>query len=176
MKTYRNIQIDGDKVSGEYQEQGSKSWNLFSGCLPLMRISAVIDSQPRSLRQFMALADGYGERGLFPSGYDWSGIRDSSPEALREMDELAKWLNGNKGWGWEAKPGQDEVSALLGSQPGRVLDAKNNLLALEWRIAEKYSEQLAPALASELERLGCSLINVDSSRAPYYWVQVRLES
>ena len=31
-------------------------------------------------------SDGYGERGLVPDqGYDWSGIRDSSPAAIERM-------------------------------------------------------------------------------------------
>lgn len=33
-----------------------------------------------------SLSDGYGEPGLIPSqGYDWSGVRDSSPAAIRAM-------------------------------------------------------------------------------------------
>jgi len=36
-----------------------------------------------------SLADGYGEAGLFPSGYDWSGIRDSSDMSKILMAETA---------------------------------------------------------------------------------------
>jgi hypothetical protein len=33
-----------------------------------------------------ALADGYGEPGTIPpQGYDWSGVRDSTPAATRRM-------------------------------------------------------------------------------------------
>lgn len=35
-----------------------------------------------------ALSDGYGEPGYVPEqGYDWSGIRDSTPAAMRAMWE-----------------------------------------------------------------------------------------
>lgn len=35
------------------------------------------------------LSDGYGEPGYIPSqGYDWSGIRDSSDEAIDAMYEF----------------------------------------------------------------------------------------
>ena len=35
--------------------------------------------------------DGYGPRGFIPSqGYDWSGIRDSSPEAHRDMANVVR--------------------------------------------------------------------------------------
>lgn len=36
-----------------------------------------------------ALSDGYGEQGYIPEqGYDWSGIRDSTAEAVDAMYEL----------------------------------------------------------------------------------------
>jgi hypothetical protein len=40
------------------------------------------------------LSDGYGEPGYIPEqGYDWSGIRDSTPEAISAMAEVARdWL------------------------------------------------------------------------------------
>lgn len=41
------------------------------------------------------LADGYGEPGLIPEqGYDWSGVRDSTPAAVRAMHALVT----EKGW------------------------------------------------------------------------------
>lgn len=42
-----------------------------------------------NLGAFMKLADGYGAPGFFPSGYDWSGIRDSSDLAKGKMFVLA---------------------------------------------------------------------------------------
>ena len=33
-----------------------------------------------------SLQDGYGEPGFIPEqGYDWSGVRDSTPKAVQEM-------------------------------------------------------------------------------------------
>lgn len=41
------------------------------------------------ISRIYALSDGYGEVGLIPEqGYDWSGIRDSSPQAVAAMHEL----------------------------------------------------------------------------------------
>jgi hypothetical protein len=38
------------------------------------------------LEVIYALQDGYGEAGFIPTqGYDWSGIRDSSGEAIRAI-------------------------------------------------------------------------------------------
>jgi hypothetical protein len=39
-----------------------------------------------ALEAIYSLSDGYGEQGYVPEqGYDWSGIRDSSPEAIKRM-------------------------------------------------------------------------------------------
>jgi hypothetical protein len=48
-------------------------------------ISIERDPSAKSLIRIMRLADGYGAPGFFPSGYDWSGIRDSSQEAIEVM-------------------------------------------------------------------------------------------
>jgi hypothetical protein len=41
---------------------------------------------PNLVRDVWANSDGYGERGLIPEqGLDWSGIRDSSIEAIEAM-------------------------------------------------------------------------------------------
>jgi len=84
---YRNIVIDGNTVIGESNEFGS--WYNFRAHLPLMFIQHAI-SDPKALKAVMALADGYGSPGFFPSGYDWSGIRDSTEEAHAAMFETAK--------------------------------------------------------------------------------------
>jgi hypothetical protein len=44
----------------------------------------------RMARELWAHSDGYGEPGYIPcQGYDWSGIRDSSPEAIDAMHAVA---------------------------------------------------------------------------------------
>lgn len=48
-------------------------------------ISIERDPTGQNLIRIMQLADGYGEPGFFPGGYDWSGIRDSSQEAVEDM-------------------------------------------------------------------------------------------
>lgn len=43
-------------------------------------------ASPEAFAILWSLSDGYGEPGLIPpQGYDWSGIRDSSPAAIRAM-------------------------------------------------------------------------------------------
>lgn len=57
----------------------------FTASLNLFAIMLAMDLKPSSIADFMNMADGYGERGYFPGGYDWSGIRDSSKESVTEM-------------------------------------------------------------------------------------------
>lgn len=43
----------------------------------------------RLLTETWELQDGYGEPGVMPpQGWDWSGIRDSSPAAIKRMYDL----------------------------------------------------------------------------------------
>lgn len=45
-----------------------------------------------------AAQDGYGETGLIPAqGYDWSGIRDSSIEAVEAMHLIAEGIRDREG-------------------------------------------------------------------------------
>jgi hypothetical protein len=44
------------------------------------------DTPDETLDAIWSLQDGYGEPGYMPvQGYDWSGIRDSSDEAIAAM-------------------------------------------------------------------------------------------
>lgn len=56
---------------------------------PLFLIDMACDD-PQTSKQIWALQDGYGKPGFMPAqGWDWSGIRDSSDEALAKMTEVA---------------------------------------------------------------------------------------
>ena len=49
------------------------------------------------LRELWAWSDGYGTPGYVPpQGYDWSGIRDSTPAAVEEMYAAAVLITA--GW------------------------------------------------------------------------------
>lgn len=98
---YRKIVIRGNTVNGETNEFGS--WMKFSGTKALLTISYCMNLQPKTITRFMQLADGYGEPGFFPAGYDWSGIRDSSAAARAAMYKLAIKLLGNTKLPWEKK-------------------------------------------------------------------------
>jgi len=63
---------------------------LFSATISLFAISQAMDLEPNSIGRFMDIADGYGEPGFFPCGYDWSGIRDSSESSVAKMFQRAK--------------------------------------------------------------------------------------
>lgn len=79
-----------DYVGGEQSYDGGKSWHRFSAWLPLLRIDMAM-ANARAFDAIWALQDGYGEAGYEPAqGYDWSGIRDSSPEAVAAMERVAK--------------------------------------------------------------------------------------
>ncbi len=42
-------------------------------------------------RRIYDMNDAYGPKGLIPAqGYDWSGLRDSSPEATKEMADFIR--------------------------------------------------------------------------------------
>ena len=105
MKPYRNIKKTKGLLDGQYHN--GKDWVNFSGVLSLMKIGACMEELPNTaacMFQFMKLADGYGSPGFFPSGYDWSGIRDSSVEATKLMEVLADvlWAQYKMSlWPWE---------------------------------------------------------------------------
>jgi hypothetical protein len=45
-----------------------------------------VNASTETLVALWAESDGYGEQGYIPEqGYDWSGIRDSTPDAVRAM-------------------------------------------------------------------------------------------
>lgn len=96
MTIYRNVTREGDTVEGEESFDGGERWIRFSANWSLFRIrEALWSSQPgepegHAYRRIWALQDGYGEPGTTPvQGYDWSGIRDSSPEAIAAMNAVA---------------------------------------------------------------------------------------
>jgi hypothetical protein len=101
MTEYRNIKIDGKTITGEHKRYDS--WMSFSGNLDLMKIRLVIDSEdhiPKAvIRKIWNLSDGFG-KGVSSRG-DWSGIRDSSPEAIAAMLKVAEDIWQGLPWPWE---------------------------------------------------------------------------
>jgi len=101
-KLYRNVAIDGDHVSGEYVTtrdgepvgfaDRDPAWTSFQAYAPLLRISMALDSHfDQANPRIWALQDGYGSPGFTPEqGWDWSGIRDSTPEAIEAMETVAR--------------------------------------------------------------------------------------
>lgn len=48
------------------------------------------DLEMGTAQRLYAKSDGYGAQGYVPvQGYDWSGIRDSSPKAIEDMYQVA---------------------------------------------------------------------------------------
>lgn len=87
---YRNVTRDGDSVRGESRYlDGTAGWHSFSANWKLARIYEASDDPVAALR-IWGLQDGFGEAGFVPpQGWDWSGIRDSSPGAVAMMDAVA---------------------------------------------------------------------------------------
>jgi hypothetical protein len=55
----------------------------------LTAIHKAVYVEGRFLSETWALQDGYGEPGCMPpQGWDWSGIRDSSPAAIKRMYDV----------------------------------------------------------------------------------------
>ena len=90
MSRYRNVEIDKDtgRLSGEtdrYATFGAQ-WTRFEARLDLLWISEACDRVEGFLPRVYQLQDGYGQPGLVPpQGYDWSGIRDSTPATITLM-------------------------------------------------------------------------------------------
>jgi hypothetical protein len=57
---------------------------------PMLReIHRVVMHNGEFIHETWALQDGYGVSGFIPDqGWDWSGIRDSSPAAIKRMYEV----------------------------------------------------------------------------------------
>jgi hypothetical protein len=85
---YRNCTRVGDTVKGEQRWLGGR-WMMFSADWRLAKIHFACDD-PTAAARIWGQQDGYGEVGVTPEqGWDWSGIRDSSPEALDRMYAIA---------------------------------------------------------------------------------------
>lgn len=91
---YRNCRREGDTITGEKRlnvDPSDSPWYRFEGTLDLLRINEALFTNDESFGRIWDLQDGYGEAGFTPpQGYDWSGIRDSSPEGRARMDEVAR--------------------------------------------------------------------------------------
>lgn len=77
-----DIHIDGKRNIGKVGEcsYGFSSW------MPL----AIIYNINWADSKIWKLSNGYGEKGYIPcQGYDWSGIRDSSEDAIWQMTKVA---------------------------------------------------------------------------------------
>jgi hypothetical protein len=97
---YADVKYDSrNKIEGlTNMGFGEKVDVKFSASPDLMAVSLAMELDGSSITLFMRLADGYGTPGYFPGGYDWSGIRDSTPAAIERMFIAAKKiLNPHKG-------------------------------------------------------------------------------
>lgn len=87
-RNHRNVTRDGNDVEGEY-EINPGQWIRFEASWNLLRVQAALDNET-AFDRIWDLQDGYGVPGFTPSqGFDWSGIRDSTPEARAQMDAVA---------------------------------------------------------------------------------------
>jgi hypothetical protein len=94
------LRIEGEyrdpTVSGTYRVHGSDEvhelkphWTRFVARVDLLRIDWACEYED-AIDRIWDLQDGYGVPGYEPpQGWDWSGIRDSSPEAIAQMDAVA---------------------------------------------------------------------------------------
>jgi hypothetical protein len=88
MTKYKDLTFKKSLIFGQ-KTMLSGDWIRFEASKSLFLVDLAMEFVPKSLRYFMNLADGYGFPGYFPGGYDWSGIRDSSKDALAKMQEVA---------------------------------------------------------------------------------------
>lgn len=89
-KTYHDVTREGDVIEGWYSYDDEAARTAFSANWSLFRIDEASGRSDEAARRIWDLQDGYGEPGYTPEqGWDWSGIRDSSPEAVVAMDAVA---------------------------------------------------------------------------------------
>jgi hypothetical protein len=91
-RIYRGVVVrpDGSGFDGEYSDDGD-NWYRFGANLELFVIKLVYNLGGEAAERLWAIQDGYGYPGLTPpQGYDWSGIRDSSPPAIELMCQIAR--------------------------------------------------------------------------------------
>lgn len=82
-------------IEGEYEFNGDNY--KFSAWMPLYIVHVVDWTDSKIWR----LSNGYGQNGHIPAqGYDWSGIRDSSDEAIWKMVDVALIMMGVKEGFW----------------------------------------------------------------------------
>ncbi len=91
-RTYRNVVFDDpNNFHGEYSHDGSERWVNFGATMSLHHIHAACDRSEEATDRIWDTQDGYGIAGFTPEqGWDWSGIRDSSDEAVAAMWEIAR--------------------------------------------------------------------------------------
>ena len=90
-RLYRNVHWDGpDHFHGQTSYDG-RTWVNFSARVDLSWIDLAITRSVEAYERIWARQDAYGEPGYTPpQGYDWSGIRDSSDEAVEAMVAIAQ--------------------------------------------------------------------------------------
>lgn len=94
-RQFRNVVFEGDKITGEELHGGyagiKEFWGKFSASRSLLHIQLAIEKYPILDKKIWAMQDGYGIAGYTPAqGWDWSGIRDSKPETISKMYQLAR--------------------------------------------------------------------------------------
>lgn len=88
---YREVTRDGEQIAGKqrWAHSSSSTWVGFEAQWTLLKIHAACEA-PLAAEAIWANQDGYGAPGTTPAqGWDWSGIRDSSPEAIARMYDIA---------------------------------------------------------------------------------------
>jgi hypothetical protein len=90
---YEAVQYSGGEITGKTNMGFEGPCDTsFAWGLSLFAVNLAMELLPNSITQFMSVADGYGIAGYFPGGYDWSGIRDSSPKAVAAMLVMARMV------------------------------------------------------------------------------------
>jgi hypothetical protein len=94
MNKYANVVYNPKTghIEGLENNGSGQPTDRFSAIISLFAIRLAMDVEPKSIGLFMSIADGYGSPGFFPGGYDWSGIRDSSDQAIDKMFERARQI------------------------------------------------------------------------------------
>lgn len=108
---YKNVTVNGDHIEGQELISGREPFYvLFSASEKLLKIrTAFYEGSNYIAKKLYDLQDGYGEQGFVPvQGYDWSGIRDSSPAAINAMVQVAEqWAKRNhREWEWQKPESQ----------------------------------------------------------------------
>jgi len=139
-RIYRKVNKDGQEgMSGEFSEDGGKTWYAFTAWVPLAKVHLAWGTAPAEVAQEIINLSEYPE--MAEEG-DWSAFRDSSDEQIREMEKVADRWRGNKPWPWDLPQAQMNAAkqVVLASDLDMARELMEMLESMGFETASRFGE------------------------------------